>query len=52
MLSGGLRIREVLGIRKRDIETDFERYLIHVNPNYAKGKKISQKKSIIYPHVP
>ena len=39
MLSGGLRIREVLGIRKRDIETDFERYVIHVNPNYAKGKK-------------
>lgn len=39
MLSGGLRIREVLGIRKRDVETDLERYAIHVNPNYAKGKK-------------
>ena len=39
MLSGGLRIREVLGIRKRDIETDLERYVIHVNPKYAKGKK-------------
>ena len=39
MLAGGGRIREVLGSRKRDIETDFERYVIHVNPNYAKGKK-------------
>ena len=39
MLSGSFRIAEVLGIRKKDIDTTKERYVIKTNPKYSKGHK-------------
>ena len=39
MLSGSFRIAEVLGIRKKDIDTTKERYIIKTNPKYSKGNK-------------
>ena len=39
MLSGSFRIAEILGIRKKDIDTTKERYIIKTNPKYSKGNK-------------
>lgn len=39
MLSGSFRIGEILGIRKKDIDTTKERYVIKTNPKYSKGHK-------------
>ena len=37
--SSGLRNQEVTGLRKKDIQTDSVRWIIHVNPKIAKNKK-------------
>ena len=37
--SSGLRAREALGLRIKDVDTTYKRYLIHVSKEFAKGHK-------------